>query len=253
MTDISHPRYVKPDGGDDWWRDDDTRTEDEASGCCATCPIASGCALSSPSYVTCPITGSAPPPAPPARIPAQHSPEGTGQDATGTGTDWTEIAGRGVETAVSAAFGFGWLDIATGLVERLNREDSEGNPVDWGRLQLKRNGLAILVATLVPLGEHTAAQWVAHALREYNIGAAFVPAGMALGAVMPVFVGRFAPGVLGSLCRGLWGVVTVTGRAAWSFLTSRLGWIVTRPAIWAAVCGLLIVSGRFLIHVLTGA
>ncbi|MFE7808520.1 hypothetical protein ACFU51_28385 [Streptomyces sp. NPDC057430] len=247
-TDAGSPRFIKPPVAppDDWWS---TAPGTGTGGCCATCPIASGCALYNDAYVTCPVTGSTPPPAPPG-IPAQ-----TVADHTATGrVDWTNVAGRGVEAVASAAFGFGWLDIATGLVERFNREDSEGNPIDWGRLQLKRNGLCILVATLVPLGDHTAAQWVARALRDFTLAdPVFLPAGAVLGAVLPVFAGQFAPGAIGGICRVAWGLVSFTARATWRFLASSLGWIVVRPAIWAGVCGLLIVSGRFLIRILTGA
>ncbi|MFF0754572.1 hypothetical protein [Streptomyces sp. NPDC004267] len=248
-TGAGSPRFTKPataSPSQDWWS---TAPGANAGGCCAACPIASGCALYNDAYRTCPVTGSAPPPPPPG-IPAQAAAEPT---AAG-GVDWTNVAGRGVEAVASAAFGFGWLDIATGLIERFNREDSEGNPVDWGRLQLKRNGLCILVATLVPLGDHTAAQWVAHALHGFTLAdPIFAPAGAVLGTVLPVFFGRYVPGPLGGICRAAWGLVSLTARATWKFLTSSLGWIVIRPAIWASVCGLLIVSGRFLIRILTGA
>lgn len=250
-------RYVKPDEDEDWWRSETpTDLGRRVGGCCAGCPIVAGCALASDSYTTCPITGGTPPPPPPGNIPAQYTgPAAMPAEAAAAtgGVDWSQVAGRGVETAVSAAFGFGWLDLATGLIERFNREDSEGNPVDWGRLQLKRNGLAILFVTCVPLGAHTAAQWVAHALHTYSLGAVYLPLGMALGCAGPVFAGQFAPDPLGGLCRALWAVSAATVRTAWRFCASSLGWIVTRPAIWAALCGLLIVTGRFLIHILTGA
>ncbi|WP_331740813.1 hypothetical protein [Streptomyces sp. NBC_01006] len=224
---------------------------DPTVGCCFTCPIAAGCALFSDAYVTCPVTGSTPPPAPTGAAPAQAAPP-----APNGGVDWTNVAGRGVEAAASAAFGFGWLDIATGLIERFNATDAEGNTVDWGRLQLKRNGLCILIATLVPLGDHTAAQWVAHTLPNLNLNLAdpvFLPAGAALGAVLPVFAGQFAPGALGGICRAAWGAVAFTARTAWKFLTSPLGWIVIRPAVWGLLCGGLLLTWRFLVHVLTGA
>ncbi|KIZ17360.1 hypothetical protein [Streptomyces natalensis] len=223
-------------------------------GCCAGCPIREGCALAADTYVVCPITGSSPPPAPPDHTPAQATAADAYAEPPATRRfDVTEVASRGVETAISGAFGFGWLDLATGLIERFNREDADGNPIDWSRLQLKRNGLSLLVATTVPLGEHTAAQWVAHGLSNYSLGVVFMPVGMALGSVMPVFVGAFAPGPLGAVCRPLWSAVAFTTRATWRFATSRLGWIVTRPAIWAAISGVLLLSGRFLLRVLTGA
>ncbi|MER7761333.1 hypothetical protein [Streptomyces sp. NPDC097619] len=225
------------------------RAADATAGCCLTCPIAAGCALFSDAYVTCPVTGNTAPPAPLGFVPTQAA-----QAAPHGGTDWTNVAGRGVEAAASVAFGFGWLDIATGLIERFNATDAEGNPVDWGRLQLKRNGLCILIATLVPLGDHTAAQWVAHTLPDLNLAdPVFLPAGAVLGAVLPVFAGQFAPGAVGGICRAAWGAGSFTARTAWRFLTSRMGWIVVRPAVWGLICGGLILTWRFLVHFLTGA
>ncbi|MFF4286004.1 hypothetical protein ACFY0R_11850 [Streptomyces sp. NPDC001633] len=166
--------------------------------------------------------------------------------------DVTDIASRGVEAAISGAFGFGWTDLATALIERSAVWDSEGNRVDWGRLQIKRNLLCIAVATTVPLGDHTATMWVADALRTYSFSAVFIPAGMFLGIVMPVFVGQFVPGI-GGLCRAAVSVTGLVGRAAWRFLSSRLGWVVTRPAIWAVLCGLATATWRFVVYRLTGA
>ncbi|MFI1265407.1 MULTISPECIES: hypothetical protein [Streptomyces] len=226
-------------------------------GCCTDCPIRTGCALAADTYVVCPITGSAPPPAPPGRIPIQTA---VGADdtyadepAAGRRFDVTAVASRGVEAAISGAFGFGWTDLATALIERSAVWDSEGNKVDWARLQIKRNLLCIAVATAVPLGDNTAAVWVAEALKTYSINAVFVPVGMGLAFVVPVFVGKHASNAFGVLCKALWGVTAVSARAAWALITSRLGWVITRPAIWAAICGITLATWRFVVYRLTGA
>ncbi|MGG7572510.1 hypothetical protein [Streptomyces sirii] len=225
----------------------------DGGGCCTGCPIREGCALSADTYVSCPITGSTPPPAPPAHIPAPAPAVDAYEEAPAERRfDVTAVASRGVEAAISGAFGFGWTDLATAVIERSARFDSDGNPVDWGRLQIKRNLLCIAVATTVPIGDHTATVWVADALRTYSIGVVLVPAGMALGFVMSVFVGQFVPGISG-LCRGVIRLGALSARAAWRLITSRLGWVVTRPAIWAVICGLATATWRFVVYRLTGA
>ncbi|MEU0630614.1 hypothetical protein [Streptomyces sp. NPDC005989] len=248
-------------------------------GCCATCPIRQGCALAAETYVVCPITGTVQPPAPPSRVLDQHNgtdlfaakttdaadidtvTEVDGADAEPggrTGPDWTDVAGRAAEGMAAAALGVGWIDIATGLIERFNREDADGNPVDWGRLQLKRNGLAILAVTLVPLGDRTAAQWVAHVLDTHTLtDALFGPVGVAFGVIAPVLVGQVVPGPFGAICRGLVKTAALVGGTVWQaarkFLSSGLGWIVTRPVIWAIPCGLIVLTGRYFLRLFTGA
>ncbi|WP_329182166.1 hypothetical protein OG754_40295 (plasmid) [Streptomyces decoyicus] len=229
----------------------------DGGGCCTGCPIREGCALAADTYVVCPITGSAPPPAPHARIPAQPTADDldeapAAEPATGR-FDITAVASRGVEAAISGAFGFGWTDLATALIERSAVWDSEGNKVDWGRLQIKRNLLCIAVATAAPLGDHTATVWVSEALKTYSIGAVFVPAGTVLAFVAPVFIGKHASNAFGVLCKALWGATTLTARATWRLITSPLGWVITRPAIWAAICGLTLATWRFVVYRLTGA
>ncbi|MFJ5802967.1 hypothetical protein [Streptomyces decoyicus] len=225
----------------------------DGGGCCTGCPIREGCALAADTYVSCPITGSTPPPTPPAHTPAPAPAVDAYEEAPAERRfDITAAASRGVEAAISGAFGFGWTDLATAVIERSARFDSEGNPVDWGRLQIKRNLLCIAVATAVPIGGHTATVWVADALRTYSVGVVLVPAGIALGAVMPVFVGQFVPGISG-LCRATVGVTSLISRGARRLLTSRLGWVVTRPAIWALICGLATATWRFIVYRLTGA
>ncbi|MFF4950581.1 hypothetical protein [Streptomyces chattanoogensis] len=225
----------------------------DGGGCCAGCPIREGCALAADTYVSCPITGSTPPPAPPPHIPAPAPAVDAYEEAPAERRfDVTAIASRGVEAAISGAFGFGWTDLATAVIERSARFDSEGNPVDWGRLQIKRNLLCIAVVTAVPIGEHTATVWVADALRTYSISTVFVPAGIALGFVMPVFVGQFVPAI-GGMCRAAIRLGALATHGAWRLLTSRLGWVVTRPAIWAVICGLATATWRFVVYRLTGA
>lgn len=226
----------------------------DGGGCCAGCPIREGCALAADTYVSCPITGSTPPPAPPAHIPAPAPAVDAYEEAPAEQRfDMTAVASRSVEAAISGAFGFGWTDLATALIERSAVWDSEGNRVDWGRLQIKRNLLCIAVATAAPLGDHTATVWVAEALKTYSINAVFVPAGMVLGFVGPVFVGKHASNAFGVLCQALWGATALTARATWRLITSRLGWVITRPAIWAAICGLTVATWRFVVYRLTGA
>lgn len=229
----------------------------QTGGCCAVCPIAAGCALASDTSGTCPITGSMPPPAPPAGAPAMGGSE-TAPDED-AGIRWSDVASRGVETAVSAAFGFGWLDALIAIVQRTDGADAQGNPVDWARLQPKRNCLSILFVSFVPLGEHTAAAWAAEAITDTadaylrgGIGAVLTPLGAGLVA-LPVVACREMNGVLGALCRVATGLVVLAARIARRFLTSRLGWIVTRPALWAAGGGVLLLSWRFIVSRLTGA
>ncbi|MCM2394389.1 hypothetical protein [Streptomyces albipurpureus] len=263
-----HPTVTDPAApGEDWWdyphgapTDTDPDSAAGKGGCCAACPIAAGCALASDSYVTCPVTGAAPPPAPPVRIPAQHTGDDTGPEmvddtgSDGRGVDLAEVAGRGIEAAASAAFGFGWLDLVVGIAQRGNATDADGNPVDWGRLQLKRNSLCALVVSLVPIGDGgPAALRVAEFITDHGIGAAIYPVGTVLAFGLPVYFGQYVPGLAGALCRGTARAAVVVGRGLWRFATSRMGWVLTRPLIWAAVCGVLIVSWRFLVHVLTGA
>lgn len=223
-------------------------------GCCTGCPIREGCALAADTYVSCPITGSTPPPEPPAHIPSPAPDVDAYEEVPAERRfDVTAVASRGMEAAISGAFGFGWTDLATAVIERSARFDSDGNSVDWGRLQIKRNLLCIAVATAVPIGDHTATVWVADALRTYGISAALVPAGAALAIVGPVFLGKHASNAFGALCKGLWGIAAFTSKALWRFLASGLGWIVTRPAIWAVICGLATATWRFVVYRLTGA
>ncbi|MEU3602247.1 hypothetical protein ABZ714_26545 [Streptomyces sp. NPDC006798] len=233
---------------DDWWNEPPKDPVGPA-GCRAACPIATSCPRTADdggTHPTCAATDTTP------AAPADGDPLTEAREDR-RGTDMTEVVSRSVEAAASAAFGFGWLDLVIGAVQRGNASDADGNPVDWGRLQLKRNGLAVLVVTLVPLGDHTAARWVAQALNEYHFGAVFYPLGTALGFGLPVVLGQYVPGLTGTVCSGTVRAAAFTARALGRFAASRLGWILTRPLIWAAVCGLLIVTWRFLVHILTGA
>ncbi|MFI1259059.1 hypothetical protein ACH4U6_35625 [Streptomyces netropsis] len=217
-------------------------------GCCTTCPLRPTCPVASDDSPACAVTGSTPPPPPPSHLPDAAPAAGVLERV-----DYTEIVSRGAEAAISGMFGFGWTDLLATAIERTNKWDADGNPVDWGRLQLKRNFLCLAVATLVPLGDHTAAVWVARTITTYGFTAPLVPAGMALGVGGSVFLGQYAPGLLGWVCHFGWSAGSALVSGALKFLRSRLGWIVTRPAIWAAIGGLLIVTGRPIVRILTGA
>ncbi|WP_405740454.1 hypothetical protein OG422_05785 [Streptomyces sp. NBC_01525] len=238
-------------------------------GCCAACPIRAGCALAAETYRVCPITGTVPPTAPPPRAPEPPAgptnvyddpdalldvqPEPGTETGPGRRFDATAVASRGVEAAISSAFGLGWTDIAAFLIERGGgRTDSEGNPVDWGRLQIKRNLLCGALAMAVPLGEHTAAGWVADTLHRYTLTAVFAPAGTAIAFAGPVVIGLFVPGFSG-IARFIIAAACTAGRAVVWVVRSRLGWVITRPAIWAVIGGIALLTGRALLRFFTGA
>lgn len=239
-------KTTSPDGadqGEPWWLRKDTQDPlaGGPAGCCSGCPVRTGCGVANDAAKKCAVTGHQPPPPPPSTDPGP------------TGWDLTEFASRGVESAVSGLFGFGWADLAALVIERTNPFDADGNPVDWGRLQIKRNLLCIGLVTLVPVDGTTPARWAANALNTGAAYAVFAPAGAVLCAVGSVWLGSLAPGVFGGLCRLCRSVVTAVGRSLWKFARSGLGWILTRPPIWAAACGVLIVSWDAIVHTFTGA
>jgi hypothetical protein len=227
----------------------------EGLGLCAVCPVRLTCPAAAHGRTTCPVTGSLPPPAPPDHAPADGGPtvESTPEDGSG----FADAASRGLEKAISAVLGLGWTDLLAVLIERTNGRDADGNAIDWSRLQLSRNLLSIGIAALVPLGGTPAASWVARWLETsfttHGINGLFAPAGAALMAAGVLLLGRFLPGLVGDLCGAGWGVATTAVRATRWVLRSRLGWLLSRPAIWAAIAGVLIVSWRGLVYVLTGA
>ncbi|WP_424217728.1 hypothetical protein ACN20G_36835 (plasmid) [Streptomyces sp. BI20] len=244
------------------------KPEDAPVGLCAGCPIRPGCALASDEYRTCPVTGAGAPSGP-VGIPAQGSAPAAeayadpdldldgAPEAVASRPDrsaaWADAAGRTAEAAVSAALGLSWVDLAIGLATGLNRHDSEGNEIDWARLQLRRNALAIGAATMIPLGDHTATMWVVEFLRDLRVGDLPTLPAMTLGLALPLLVGQVVPGPIGGICRATCHGAAVLGRWTWKFLNGRLGWLVTRPAIWAAICGFGFLTGRWFIRLLTGA
>ncbi|MBQ0975975.1 hypothetical protein KBZ00_33445 [Streptomyces sp. RK31] len=211
---------------------------------CTGCPIRDTCVRADPTLTECAVTGSAPPPALPSHAPFP---------APGSELDITEVVSRGVEKAVGAAFGFGWTDLLAAVIERTNATDSSGNEVDWSRLQLGRNLLCLAVVNLVPLHGAPASRWAADAFTAHGLEAPLVSAGAVLGAAGAVVIGAGINHPLGLLCRAALSVATTTGRLTWRLVRSRLGWIITRPVIWAGVSGLVIVTWRAVVHLLAGA
>lgn len=217
----------------DWWAGG-RAAEPRPVGCCSRCPVAPGCPLRADSAVRCAVTGDQPPPAPPALAP--HADETAGYDLT-----------EAVAETVSLA------EVAATVAERApGRED--GNDVDWGRLQPVRNLLSIAVACFLPVGHTTAADWVADSISRGGITApVFAPLGAVLAGTGAVLLGRLAPGPVGLVCDLAWKALALTGRGLVRLVRSPRGWIITRPALWAASIGVLIVSWRAATHFLTGA
>ncbi|QCX82163.1 hypothetical protein C9F11_42915 (plasmid) [Streptomyces sp. YIM 121038] len=218
--------------------------EPAPSGCCPNCPISGTCHLASTTLTRCAVTGAAPPPEPPDDAPTAPA---------AAGLDITEVVSRGVEKAVGAAFGLGWTDLLAAVITRSNSTDADGNPVNWDRLQLPRNILCAAVANLVPIQGAPASRWAADAFTTYGLTAPLVPAGAVLAVAGAVCLASLAGGLVGLLCTAALNGLTSLCRLIWRFLRSRLGWIITRPVIWAAVSGLVIVTWRFLVHILAGA
>lgn len=213
-------------------------------GCCLGCPISDTCTLADPKLTRCAVTGALPPPEPPHHTPATTA---------GSDLDITEVVSRGVEKAVGAAFGLGWTDLLAAVIERTHSTDAEGNEVDWSRLQLGRNLLCLAVANVVPIDGTPASRWVADAFAAHGPAAPLVSAGTVLGFVGAACIGTIVGGSIGLLCHAAMTAAKSAGRLAWRFLCSRLGWIITRPVIWAGVSGLVILTWRALVHLLAGA
>jgi hypothetical protein len=234
-------------------------TAGEGLGLCAVCPVRQTCPAAIPGRTLCPVTGSLPPSTPPDQAPVDVglAMESVSTGSTDDGAGFAEAASRGLERALGAVLGLGWTDLLAMLIERNNRRDADGNEIDWARLQLGRNLLCIAIAVLVPIHDGTsAAGWVARWLASFTtlgIHGLFAPAGAALAVAGAFFVGRFLPGAVGDLCGVGWWLTSGTARAVRWFLRSRLGWLLSRPAIWAVIGGVLIVSWRGLVYLLTGA
>ncbi|MGW1496140.1 hypothetical protein [Streptomyces sp. NPDC002402] len=209
--------------------------------CCPGCPLSDTCTLADPGLTRCAVTGTVPPPEPP-----KHTPTAT----AGFGLDITEVVSP---EAVGATFGLAWTDLLAAVIERTHSTDSEGNEVDWSRLQLGRNLLSLAVANVVPIHGAPASRWVADAAAAHGPAAPLVSAGTVLGFAGAVCIGTIVGGPIGLLCHAALTAAKSTGSLAWRFVRSRLGWITTRPVIWAVVSGLVILTWRALVHLLAGA
>ncbi|MEV5438173.1 hypothetical protein AB0K80_19490 [Streptomyces sp. NPDC052682] len=217
----------------DWWAGGQA-AEPTPAGCCSVCPVAANCPLRSDSAVRCAVTGDQPPPAPPAMAP-----------------DLAEAVSHDVAVALGEAVSL--AEVAAAVADRALAGD-DGNDVDWGRLQPVRNLLSIAVATFMPVGDTTAAGWVADSISRGGITApVFAPLGAVLAGTGAVLLGRLAPGVIGLVCDLAWKALACTGRGLVRLVRSPRGWIITRPVLWAAGIGVLIVSWRAANHFLTGA
>lgn len=230
-------------------------SDGEGLGLCAVCPVRLTCPAAIPGRSVCPVTGSSlPPPPPPDHTPADVTT--TLESIPAGGSGFAEAASSGLEKAISVVLGLGWTDLLAVLLERTGR-DADGNAIDWSRLQLSRNLLGIGIAAFVPLGGTPAVGWVARWLETsfttHGINGLFAPVGVALVAAGALFLGRFLPGLIGDACGAGWWLASTAVRAARWVLRSRLGWLLSRPAIWAVIGGVLIVSWRGLVYVLAGA
>ncbi|MFE9000597.1 hypothetical protein ACFYOY_00370 [Streptomyces sp. NPDC007875] len=217
----------KDTGADEPWWAGGHEAEPTPVGCCSVCPVASGCPLRSESAVRCAVTGDQPPSPPPGIAP--------------------DLAEAVAETA-------SWADVTVAVAERAPSRDDKGNDVDWGRLQPVRNLLSIAVVNFVPVGGTTAARWVADSISSGGITApVLAPLGFVLAGTGAVFLGQLVPGFPGLVCELAWKALVHTGRGLVRLVRSPRSWIVTRPALWAAGIGVLIVSWRAVTHFLTGA
>ncbi|MFZ3491655.1 hypothetical protein ACODT5_00180 [Streptomyces sp. 5.8] len=213
------------------------------AGCCMGCLLSNTCPLAHPSLTRCAVTGTVPPPELPDHLPTPAD----------TGLDLTEVLSRGVEKFAGAAFGLGWTDLLAAIIERTHNTDADGNDVDWSRLQIARNLLCLAVANLVPIHGAPASHWVAAAATVRGPAAPLVTAGVVLGAIGAIGIGTAVRGPVGTVCRAAITTVKTAGRLAWLFARSRLGWIITRPVIWALISGAAILTWRAFVHLLTGA
>ncbi|WP_031072076.1 hypothetical protein [Streptomyces sp. NRRL WC-3742] len=240
MTDLNHAGGPAAEPVDMWWLNPrPAQAGTWAAGICTACPVRSGCGRADDMATVCAVTGNQPPPPPPA-YPA-------GIDLV------AEATGYGMQDTVAALLQPGWADIADAVIER-SEATHGGDGTDWSRLQVGRNIASLAVAVLLPLGHYTGAGWVAHAVSTGGITApVFGPAGAVLCAAGSTWLGRHVPGLLGAVCGIGWSLMSAAARGLWSFVRSPRGWLLTRPLIWAAASGVLIVSWRVIVHTLTGA
>ncbi|MFB7475587.1 hypothetical protein [Kitasatospora sp. NPDC056184] len=202
-------------------------------GCCTTCPVRTNCRLYDANATACALTGHLPPPPPPAH-PAGQIPG----------------AEHALSDTVTALLQPGWSDVAEQVIART---DTTGTS-DLARLQIGRNLTCLALVTLVSVGGTTAAGWVAHAITTGGITAPVLgPAGAVLCVTGSLWLARHVPGPLGAVSAIAWSVLSATGTGLWRLARSPYGWILTRPLIWAAACGVLTVFWRVIVHTLTGA
>ncbi|MGW4825115.1 hypothetical protein ACWEP4_40990 [Streptomyces sp. NPDC004227] len=221
----------KNNAGEPWWADGQ-RAEPAPVGCCSVCPVASGCPLRSQTAVRCAVTSDQPLP-----VITPDLAESIGQDP-----------------AVAVAETVSWADVTTAVAKQAPSRDGGGNDPDWGRLQPVRNLLSIAVVSFLPVGGTTAARWVADSISSGGITApVLTPLGFVLAGTGAVFLGQLVPGFPGFVCELAWKALALTGRGLVRLVRSPRGWIITRPALWAAGIGVLIVSWRAATHFLTGA
>ncbi|KPC68377.1 hypothetical protein ADL27_56905 [Streptomyces sp. NRRL F-6602] len=148
----------------------------------------------------------------------------------------------------------GLMEAVTGLIDRLHPESADGDPDYRAVLQPLRNGWGIGVALLVPVGSqpmaHTVADWFANG---GIAGLVFAPLGGVLMAVVVVWLGSHAPGALGAILGAVRALAVRGTTGALALMRSRWGWLITRPLVWALILGVLIVIGRPIVRILTGA
>jgi hypothetical protein len=177
------------------------------------------------------VTGDQPPPPPPVITP-----------------DLAETVGQ--DPVVAMAETVSWADVTAAVAEQAPSRDGGGN--DPG--QPVRNLLSIAVVSFLPVGGTTAARWVADSISSGGITApVLTPLGFVLVGTGAVFLGQLVPGFPGFVCELAWKALVLTGRGLVRLVRSPRGWIITRPALWAAGIGVLIVSWRAATHFLTGA
>ncbi|WP_405844563.1 hypothetical protein [Streptomyces sp. NBC_01518] len=224
----------KDSAGEPWWAGGQA-AEPIPVGCCSVCPVASGCPLRSQTALRCAVTGDQPPPPPPVITP-----------------DLAEAVGQDPVVAMTETVS--WADVTVAVAEQAPSRDGGGNDPDWGRLQPVRNLLSIAVVTVLPVGGTTVARWVADSIASGGITApVLTPLGFVLAGAGAVFLGQLVPGLTGFVCELAWKALAFTGRGLVRLVRSPRGWIITRPALWAAGIGVLIVSWRAATHFLTGA
>ena len=178
-------------------------------------------------------------------------PPGTGCDPNCGGC----AAGCAVASQAPQAAAPSASELADAITARAGQADDREDGADWSRLELHRNLPCIALVTLVPLWGSPAAGWVAAALG--NGSAASVvwrPAGAVLCVVVVAWLGaNVLPGLVGAACRLAWSLLARSFQGARVFAASRRGWMLTRPPIWAAVCGVVLASGRAVVRTLAEA